>query len=157
MITSERNEKLGQKVHNDCLTLHEWQGAEIFCPETIFWFWVPYEWPGMVSLSDIAARRLSRGTAVRTFYCCSAAGCKLMLQHSLLNSGKRYGAGPRGIFINVHPGMDFSPPGSSCLIKSLVFLSARADWEERLVLTIRGTPIICRTFQESSKNSSHSQ
>ena len=81
----------------------------------------------------------------------------MLLQHSLLNPGKRYGAGPRGIFINVHPGMDFSPPGSSCLIKSLVFLSARADWEERLVLTIRGTPIICRTFQESSKNSSHSQ
>ena len=49
---------------------------DFFCPGTIFWFWVPYEWPGMVSLSDIAARRLSRGTAVRTFYCCSAAGCK---------------------------------------------------------------------------------
>ena len=100
---------------------------------------------------------LSRGTAVRTFI---AAVLQAEAAAFIIEPRKRY-SGPTGAFLSMSIQAScafFANPGSSCLIKLWDFsLFAWADWEKRLDLTIRGTPIISCLFQESSKNSSHSQ
>ena len=102
------------------IVLLEWEAAKIFALGQFFCFEFHMndrEW----SAYQILQLSLSRGAAVPTFYCCSAASSRRMLQHSLLSPGKRYG--PTARYFYQCPSWDefFSTAGSSCLIKSLCF------------------------------------